>query len=237
MRLEDITIEENDDYLIINKPAGLVVHYSHLKPLENTLAMLVQDKVEDDGSSRAGIVHRLDKNTSGLMIIAKNIKFRDHIIHQFKTHLVKKKYIGLVHGRLEHTDALIDLPISRDPIRRHKMKVLPSGKTSKTIYKVIASNGKYSLVDLNLLTGRTHQIRLHLSHIKHPIVGDSIYAPSKNDSLDRYFLQSYYIEFQDLAGQDKKIAIDLDNQLKAFLEDHEIGPIDDIRLLAINHLS
>ena len=196
---EDIPIEilyEDDDILVVDKPAGLAVHPGAGHPsgtLVNALIYLRPALKGIGSSERPGIVHRLDLDTSGVMVIAKNLASHAHISEQFAQRSVNKIYLALVKGRLTQTEAIIDAPIGRDPSNRQKMSVVDGGKSAKTRYKVLKSIGDHQLLEVKLLTGRTHQIRVHLASIGHSIIGDSLYG-KKSKTIDRQFLHSHLLE-------------------------------------------
>ena len=196
---EDIPIEilyEDDDILVVDKPAGLSVHPGAGHPggtLVNALIYLRPALKGIGSSERPGIVHRLDLDTSGVMVIAKNLPSHAHISEQFAQRSVNKIYLALVKGRLTQTEAIIDAPIGRDPSNRQKMNVVDGGKSAKTRYKVLKSIGDHQLLEVKLLTGRTHQIRVHLASIGHSIIGDSLYG-KKSKTIDRQFLHSHLLE-------------------------------------------
>ena len=196
---EDIPIEilyEDDDILVVDKPAGLAVHPGAGHPsgtLVNALIYLRPALKGIGSSERPGIVHRLDLDTSGVMVIAKNLASHAHISEQFAQRSVNKIYLALVKGRLTQTEAIIDAPIGRDPSNRQKMNVVDGGKSAKTRYKVLKSIGDHQLLEVKLLTGRTHQIRVHLASIGHSIIGDSLYG-KKSKTIDRQFLRSHFLE-------------------------------------------
>ena len=187
---------EDDDILVVDKPAGLSVHPGAGHPggtLVNALIYLRPALKRIGSSERPGIVHRLDLDTSGVMVIAKNLASHAHISEQFAQRSVNKIYLALVKGRLTQTEAIIDAPIGRDPSNRQKMSVVDGGKSAKTRYKVLRSIGDHQLLEVKLLTGRTHQIRVHLASIGHSIIGDSLYG-KKSKTIDRQFLHSHLLE-------------------------------------------
>jgi 23S rRNA pseudouridine1911/1915/1917 synthase len=189
---------EDEDLAVIDKPAGLVVHPG-AGNLDETMANALLSKypgIEKVGEPhRPGIVHRLDEDTSGLILVAKNPASFDYLKKLFLDRKVEKEYLALVHGAIPKKHDLIDLPIQRVPLKQ-KMKI-GLGKEAQTEYWVLANAGQYSLLRVKLHTGRTHQIRVHLSHIGHPIVGDQLYG-KKEDSkiLGRQFLHAYKLKFQ-----------------------------------------
>ncbi|HOJ49573.1 MAG TPA: RluA family pseudouridine synthase [Spirochaetota bacterium] len=175
---QDIPIEivyEDEYILVVNKPYGMVTHPAKGHK-ENTLLNAVFWKIKEKESDRPGIVHRLDKDTSGLIIVAKTKKAQEILIKNFKKRRINKIYYALVEGHLTTTKGLINLPIGRDKKNRFKFKVTEEGKEAITLYKVIKEYKNASLLAIKIKTGRTHQIRVHLSHIGNPVVGDKIYG-------------------------------------------------------------
>ena len=178
-------IYEDSDIIVINKPKGMVVHPANGNP-DGTLVNAILSRCKDSlsgigGEIRPGIVHRLDKDTSGLLIVAKNDKSHVKMSEQLKNHEVKKTYIALVRGVLKENEATINMPIGRSNTDRKKMAVVKNGKNAITHIKVIKRYNKYTLLEINIETGRTHQIRVHLSHIGFPVVGDYTYSNGKNE--------------------------------------------------------
>lgn len=194
----DIDVVFEDEHLIIiNKPAGLTVHPGAGNK-DNTLvnALLYHEKELSTlgGVERPGIVHRLDKDTSGLMIITKNNLAHEKIAKLFQTRKIIKKYLALVHGYLSNTHGIIDIPIARTPNNYKKMHVNETiGKASVTEYLVLQESNEKSLLEITLHTGRTHQIRVHLAHLGYPIVGDSLYGKAGKGKSQ--LLHSYSLEF------------------------------------------
>ena len=189
LKAQDIPIEiiyEDNDIIVVNKPKGMVVHPGNGNPegtLVNVIMAICKDSLSGIGGEiRPGIVHRLDKDTSGLLIVAKNDKAHVNISEQIKNHEVKKIYIALVRGIIKENEATIDMPIGRSNSDRKKMAVTKNGKNAITHIKVLKRyDNKYTLLEINIETGRTHQIRVHLSHIGYPIIGDYIYSNGKNE--------------------------------------------------------
>ena len=178
-------IYEDSDIIVINKPKGMVVHPANGNP-DGTLVNAILSRCKDSlsgigGEIRPGIVHRLDKDTTGLLIVAKNDKSHVKMSEQIKNHEVKKTYIALVRGVLKENEATINMPIGRSNTDRKKMAVVKNGKNAITHIKVIKRFNKYTLLEINIETGRTHQIRVHLSHIGFPVVGDYTYSNGKNE--------------------------------------------------------
>lgn len=180
----DIVYEDND-IIVVNKPKGLVVHPANGN-WDGTLVNAIMAKCKDSlsgigGEIRPGIVHRLDKDTSGLLIIAKNDKAHLNLSEQIKNREVKKIYYALVRGVVPENDATINMPIARSLKDRKKMAVDKNGKEAITHFKVIKRFEKYTLLEVKIDTGRTHQIRVHLSQIGYPVVGDEVYSNGKNE--------------------------------------------------------
>lgn len=191
-------VYEDADLLVVNKPKGMVVHPSlghYSGTLVNGLLYHCQDLSGINGVLRPGIVHRLDKDTSGLLMVAKHDQAHLSLAEQLKAHTVKREYIALVHGRLKHAQGTIDAPIGRDPKDRQRMGVVATGKQAITHFQVLESFADYTLVRLRLETGRTHQIRVHMKYIGHPIVGDPIYGPSKTLAINGQALHAQKLGF------------------------------------------
>ncbi len=177
-------VYEDEDVLVVNKPAGLVVHPAHGHyddTLVNGLLAHCKDLSGINGVMRPGIVHRIDKDTSGLLMVAKNDFAHNSLAEQLKVHSVERGYLALVQGVIAEPAGLVDAPIGRHPLERKKMAVNLSGKEARTNYFVKERFDKYTLIECRLETGRTHQIRVHLSYIGHPLVGDELYGSRKNN--------------------------------------------------------
>lgn len=188
LKAQDIPIDiiyEDNDIIVVNKPKGMVVHPANGNPdgtLVNAIMAICKDSLSGIGGEiRPGIVHRLDKDTSGLLIIAKNDKAHVNMSEQIKNHEVKKIYIALVRGNVKENEATIDMPIGRSNSDRKKMAVNKNGRNAITHIKVLKRYNKYTLLEVNIETGRTHQIRVHLSHIGYPVIGDYTYSNGKNE--------------------------------------------------------
>ena len=187
LKAQDIPVPvvyEDNDIIVVNKPKGMVVHPANGNPdgtLVNAILAMCKDSLSGIGGEiRPGIVHRLDKDTSGLLIVAKNDEAHMNMSKQIQERKVTKKYIALVRGVVAEDEATIDLPIARSTKDRKKMAVvMQGGRNAVTHYKVIEKLGKYTWVELQLETGRTHQIRVHMSYIGHPLLGDPVYGPKK----------------------------------------------------------
>ena len=176
-------VYEDDTLVVVNKPAGLVVHPAAGIPsgtLANALAYHFQ-KLPERGV-RPGIVHRLDRDTSGLLVVAKTEAALEDLSDQFRDRTVFKSYVALVHGRVP-TSGRIDQPLARDPSNRTRMAVVRGGRNSLTLYRVRRSFDRFTLLDVELKTGRTHQIRVHLAWIKHPVVGDETYGGGRDNTI------------------------------------------------------
>lgn len=186
---ENIPIEviyEDDELVVVNKPAGLVVHPAAGLPsgtLANALAFHFQQLSTHAGAVRPGIVHRLDRDTSGLVLVAKTEAAHEQLADQFRAREVFKSYVALVHGRLEQESGSIDQPIARDPRNRTRMAVVRGGRPSLSLYRVRRSYDRFTLLDVQIKTGRTHQIRVHLQWLKHPVVGDALYGDGRDKTV------------------------------------------------------
>ena len=197
---EDIPLSilyDDSDILVIDKPAGIVVHPSVGHPSNTLVNAILFSCPELRGVSndlRPGIVHRLDKDTSGVMVIAKSNSAHNTLTTQWKNRSVKKKYLALVTGKLHSQKDLINCPIGRNPINRKKMAVVTNGRSAQTKYQVIEYRNDHSLIEVSPLTGRTHQIRVHLAHMGHPLTGDILYG-KRSQLLNRQFLHANYLGF------------------------------------------
>lgn len=199
---EDIPIDilyEDDYILVVNKPKDMVVHPA-VGNRTGTLVNAVLGKTNKlsnyNGEFRPGIVHRLDKNTTGVLVIAKNNLAHQNIAEQIKNRTTKKIYLALVKGRIGEDNGVIDMPIGRHPTDRKKMAVVKDGRNALTKFKVLKRYEGYTLLEIELKTGRTHQIRVHLSHIGHPVVGDDVYSNGKNPfGVTSQMLHSYILGF------------------------------------------
>jgi 23S rRNA pseudouridine1911/1915/1917 synthase len=247
---EDIplaVVYEDDDLAIVNKPAGMMVHAGagptedarNRGTLVNALLHRFRALSEVGGDLRPGIVHRLDKETSGLIVVAKNDLAHRKLAEQFSSRKVHKKYIALVHGWPKKLKGTINAPIARDVSRRTRMTTRgPGGRDAVSHYKVVdkveSAYGKFALVEVRIETGRTHQIRVHMASLGHPVVGDNLYgAPgelrvpkavkgiaSKIASLDRNFLHAASLELlQPRTGKALSFSSSLPDELQAFLEE------------------
>lgn len=206
----DIVYEDNT-LVVVNKPAGLVVHPAAGTPsgtLANALAHHFQKLPGAGTGVRPGIVHRLDRDTSGLLVVAKTEAALENLSDQFRDRSVYKSYVALVHGRVQSNSGKIDQPIARDRSNRTRMAVVRGGRNALTLYRVRQSFNRFTLLDVELKTGRTHQIRVHLAWIKHPVVGDETYGGGRDNtiqdprlrarirSLNRHFLHAEKLGFK-----------------------------------------
>jgi 23S rRNA pseudouridine1911/1915/1917 synthase len=182
---------EDDDCLVIDKPVGVLSHSKGSFNPEGTVATFVQDKVHGLEGERAGIVHRLDRATSGVMIVAKSPEALDWLQKQFSQRKVKKTYYAVVGGELDPPKAVVEMPIERNPKDPKTFRVGTMGKPAVTQYEVVESDGAHSLVKLQPLTGRTHQLRVHLKQLGHPIVGDAMYS---GEPAERLYLHAEQLE-------------------------------------------
>lgn len=208
---EDLTVQpiemnldvvyEDDDIMVVNKPKGLIVHPSATTINQPTLVhglLAHTDKLSDlNGELRPGIVHRLDKDTSGLLIVAKTNAAHEVLVDALKAREITREYMALAHHPFNHKDAIIDAPIGRDVNNRQRMSVTHvNSKEAKTKVTLVENIGDYSLLKCQLESGRTHQIRVHLSYIKHPIVGDNTYSYKNTLDTDGQMLHAYHLEFK-----------------------------------------
>ena len=200
---EDIPLDihyEDEDIVIVNKPKDMVVHPApgnYRGTLVNALLYHIDNLSSINGIIRPGIVHRLDKDTSGLLVVAKNDNSHRFLSEQLKNREILREYVAITHGVLKNEEGIIDAPIGRDPRDRKRMAVnARNGKGAITYYRVLDYLDGYTLVQANLKTGRTHQIRVHFKHINHPIVGDPVYSNRKEDrKYDGQFLHARKLGF------------------------------------------
>ncbi|GHO64540.1 putative RNA pseudouridine synthase YlyB [Ktedonobacter sp. SOSP1-52] len=192
---------EDDDLLVVNKAAGMVVHPApgnYEGTLVNALVAHYPELQQDESDMRPGIIHRLDKDTSGLLMVAKNTQSQAALIEQMKQHKIIKRYLALVEGNVELDQGSIDAPIGRDTRNRQMMAVtLTEGRDAVTHFRVLQRFRKHTLVLVQIVTGRTHQIRVHFQAIKHPVAGDQTYGSGHrlpNVKLERQFLHAYQLE-------------------------------------------
>ncbi len=205
-------VYQDESVVVIDKPAGLAVHPGPGHPdmtLVNALLAMCPDIQGIGGEIRPGIVHRLDKDTSGLMMVAKTHQAHNDLSAQIKVRQVTKGYLALVEGSLKSTEGKVDAPVGRHPRRRTRMAVVVGGKEARTNYKVRQELRGHSLVELYLETGRTHQIRVHMAHLGHPLVGDTTYGHASH-LVDRHFLHAFHLGFKHpITGEPLDFKIDL----------------------------
>lgn len=201
VKAENIAIEivyEDSDIVVVNKASGMVVHPSknhESGTLVNALLYHIKDLSTGTGAIRPGIVHRIDKDTSGLLVIAKNNEAHQFLSHQLEVHEMTREYIALVNGVIEEETGTIDAPLSRDKYDRLKYCVAEGGKRAVTHFKVLNRFQKHTLVSLHLETGRTHQIRVHMQFIGHELVGDRVYSKVNDDKSRGQFLHAKTLGF------------------------------------------
>jgi 23S rRNA pseudouridine1911/1915/1917 synthase len=179
-------VHEDDDLIVVNKPAGMVVHPAagvSGGTLANALAFHFQQLSSAGGTARPGIVHRLDKGTSGLLVVAKTEIAHENLADQFRAREVFKSYLALVHGQVDHRRGEIDQPIARDPRNRTRMAIVRAGRPALSLYRTRERFDRFTLLDVELKTGRTHQIRVHLAWLKHPVVGDEVYGGGRDKTV------------------------------------------------------
>ena len=230
-------IFEDDELIVINKPAGLVVHPAagiQSGTLANALAFHFQQLSTRAGAIRPGIVHRLDKDTSGLLVAAKTESSHEHLADQFRAREVFKSYVALVFGVVKQEAGRIEQPIARDPRNRTRMAIVAGGRGAVSLYKVRRSYDSFTLLDVEIKTGRTHQIRVHLAWLKHPVVGDELYAGGRDNNvqdvrlrarirkLNRQFLHAEHLRFSHpKTGEPMRFVAPLPADLLGLLEQLE----------------
>ncbi len=215
---------EDDDLLVVDKPAGLTVHPAPGHPAHTLLNAVLSHfphLAALSDSLRPGIVHRLDRDTSGVMVVAKNTRAQARLIEQFKARSVAKAYLVLVKGKLTPENGVIEAPIGRDPRDRKRMAVVTKGREARTEYRVIKYIGDYTLLEVKPETGRTHQIRVHLAAIGYPVIGDKVYGV-KSPFLSRQFIHASRLGFRlPSSGRYMEFESELASDLAQALEDIE----------------
>ena len=228
LKAQEIPLEvlyEDNHIIVVNKPKGMVVHPANGNPdgtLVNAIMAICKDSLSGIGGEiRPGIVHRLDKNTSGAIIIAKNDKAHINLSEQLKNHEIKKTYIALVRGVVKENNATINMPIGRSKKDRKKMDVDKNGKNAITHFKVLKRYTDCTLLEINIETGRTHQIRVHLSHIGYPIIGDEVYSNGKNKwNIEGQCLHAKSLDFKHpITGKEMHIEAELPEYFEKILEE------------------
>ena len=205
---------EDDDVIVVNKPSGLLTHAKGGLSDESTVAEIIRPKTSfATDTDRPGIVHRLDRDTSGLLIIAKNPESAAHLQRQFAERTAKKTYIAITDGKPKLNAAKIDLPIGRNPSAPSTFRIDPNGKPAQTTYHVLAENDAQSLVELKPTTGRTHQLRVHLTHLNAPILGDRVYGKSSDC---RMMLHAQKLEITLPSGERKVFEAAVPDEFKRF---------------------
>ena len=224
---ENLPIEivwEDENMSVVNKPSGMLTHPTPLETsgtLVNALRYKYGENLSDlNGEFRRGIVHRLDRNTSGLLMVAKNNKTHEYLAQMIKEHNLTKKYHAVLKGEYPLDNDIIEAPIGRHKTQPHKMAVTPDGKPSTTILKVLERFKEATYVELTLITGRTHQIRVHTSYKKHPVFNDTLYGAGQSKiKTEEQVLQSYYLKFAKPFSTDIiELEIEPDEKLTKVLE-------------------
>lgn len=205
---------EDDDVIVVNKPSGLLTHAKGGLSDEPTVAEIIRQKTSfATDTDRPGIVHRLDRDTSGLLIVAKNPESAAHLQRQFAERTAKKTYVAITDGKPKLNAAKIDLPIGRNPSAPSTFRIDPNGKSAQTTYHVLVENDAQSLVELKPTTGRTHQLRVHLAHLNAPILGDRVYGKSSNC---RMMLHAQKLEITLPSGERKVFEAIVPDEFKRF---------------------
>ena len=235
---EDIplaVVYEDEDLVVVDKPAGLVVHPATGAPsgtLANALAFHFRRLSTRAGAARPGIVHRLDRDTSGLIVVAKNESAHENLADQFRAREVFKSYLALVHGRVKDDAGRVEQAIARDPRNRTRMAVVAGGRPALSLYRVRRRFDRFTLLDVEIKTGRTHQIRVHLQWLKHPVVGDAVYGDGRDNTvadprlrarlnaLNRQFLHAEQLGFRHpRTNEPTRFTAPLPAELAQFLEE------------------
>lgn len=210
---------EDQTVLVVDKPAGLLVHPTSHNPKANSLTQIFSQKLVNSDPLRPGVVHRLDKDTSGVVVMAKTQTALIELQAQFQARTVQKIYEALIWGHLQQPQARLELPIRRSLRQPNKMMVHQTGKPASTEYRVVNNYPLYSLLEIKLLTGRTHQIRVQFAHLGHPVVGDSLYSKQKlPNGLTRQFLHAKSLTLRLPGGQPKQFDAPLPQDLTQFLQ-------------------
>lgn len=224
---ENIPLEivyDDENMLVVNKPSGMLTHPTTIEKsgtLVNALLYKYGENLSDiNGEFRRGILHRLDRNTSGLLMVAKNNKAHEFLANQIKNHTITKKYRAIAKGVISHDEFEINSPIGRNPNQPHKMAVREDGKPSRTIVKVLERFKDATYVELTLVTGRTHQIRVHLKSINHPIYNDSLYGAGQGKvKTEEQVLQSFFLRFTKPFGDEIiELEIEPDEKIQKVLK-------------------
>lgn len=231
IKAQNIPVEvvyEDNDIIVVNKPKGMVVHPANGNPdgtLVNAVMAMCKESLSGIGGElRPGIVHRLDKDTSGLLIVAKNDKAHINMSEAIKNRQVKKIYIALVRGIVQEDEATINMPIGRSTKDRKKMAVTKQGKEAITHFKVLKRYPNYTLLEVKIDTGRTHQIRVHMAEIGHPVIGDMVYSNGKNEfGVEGQMLHAKSLEFKHpITGKEMHLEAELPQYFKEIIEGEQI---------------
>lgn len=216
-------IYQDDDVIVVNKPAGIVVYPPNETSQTPSLLSQFRELIHDPSNEpRPGVVHRLDRDTSGVMVLARNQAAREDLAAQFATRRATKHYRVLVYGHLKHDQARVELPLARSPQRYTQMVVSRGGKPAALEYKVMHRYADYDLLDVKLLTGRTHQIRVQLNYLGHTVVGDEIYGKNSQKtttlSPPRQFVHAYSLRLRLPSGKSQTFTAPLPSDLADFLQ-------------------
>lgn len=227
---EDIPLDiryEDDDLMVVNKPAGMVIHpgTGHYRGTLVNALLFYCPEIEGVGfEKRPGIVHRLDRWTSGLVVVAKHERALNFLQGQFQARHVEKRYLALVDGHIQPPFATIDAPIGRDPTHRKKMAVIANpqlrSRSAQTTYRTLTTYENYTLLECELHTGRTHQIRVHMAYVGHPVVGDRVYGPRRQKiNPKRYFLHAQTLGIKRYSDRETiTLTCELSPELQTFLD-------------------
>src|SRR5690554_6669977 len=215
-------VYEDEQFAVINKPQGMVTHPSETTPkdtLVNAAMHHIKELSQTNGDLRQGIVHRLDKGTSGLLIIAKTDEAHLSLAKQIADKTALRFYLGLVHGNIKEDSGQIEAPLARHSVDRKKIAVAPHGRYAKTLYKVMERFMDYTLVEFQLSTGRTHQIRVHCKSLQHPIVGDKKYGVKEKFTLKSQLLHAYKLVVKHpLSGEEMSFTAPIFDHFQRFLD-------------------
>lgn len=221
-------VHEDDHIIVLNKPKGMLVHPTdHVtsNTLVNALKYYTDKLSTVGGSERAGIVHRLDQNTSGIMVVCKDNDTHEHLKQQFQAKSVTRIYEALVFGSVKHEKGIIQAPIGRNPQHRLQMAVVPEGKQAETHFKLLYKGERFSYLECRLITGRMHQIRVHMKYMNHPIVGDPVYSRKKVAEFDSQALYAKTIGFiHPKTGKYVEFSIERPKEFTDFLDRYQLKP-------------
>jgi len=217
-------VYEDSDVILINKPKNMVVHPAaghYTGTMVNGLLSHCKDLSGINGVLRPGIVHRIDRDTTGIVIACKNDRSHNSIAAQLKEHSIARRYVALVYGSMKEDEGTVDAPIGRSPADRKKMAVVADGRHAVTHWKVLERFGKYMLIECRLETGRTHQIRVHMAYIHHPLVGDDVYSSAKSPfKTEGQCLHAYLLGFvHPSTGEYMEFSVPLPDYLEKILKD------------------